>query len=75
MAANKKIILSGGALPQKHLLAGLRCCEHWSGTHFEGIILGKTAITFGNPLVDQRQAVLRRLRSLLMRLRLNGRKP
>jgi len=48
MAANKKIILSGGALPQNIFWQVSDAVSIGAGTHFEGIILGKTAITFGN---------------------------
>jgi len=48
MAANKKIILSGGALPQNIFWQVSGAVTIGAGTHFEGIILGKTGITFGN---------------------------
>jgi hypothetical protein len=48
MAANKKVILTGGALPQNVFWQVSGAVTMGAGTHFEGIILGQTAITFGN---------------------------
>ncbi|MHB8474468.1 MAG: ice-binding family protein [Sulfuricaulis sp.] len=47
MAAAKKVILSGGALPQNIFWQVSGAVTMGAGTHFEGIILGKTGITFG----------------------------
>ena len=48
MAAAKNVILSGGALPQNIFWQVSGAVTMGAGTHFEGIILGKTGITFGN---------------------------
>ncbi len=48
MAAAKKVILSGGALPQNIFWQVSGAVTIGAGTHFEGIILGQTSITFGN---------------------------
>jgi len=48
MAANTKVILSGGALPQNVFWQVSGAVTMGAGTHFEGIILGQTGITFGN---------------------------
>lgn len=48
MAANKKVILTGGALPQNVFWQVSGAVTIGAGTHFEGIILGQTGITFGN---------------------------
>lgn len=48
MAANKNVILSGGALPQNIFWQVTDVVTMGAGTHFEGIILGKTLIDFGN---------------------------
>ena len=48
MAAAKKVILSGGALPQNIFWQVAGAVNVGANTHFEGIILGQTAITFGN---------------------------
>jgi len=48
MAANKNVILTGGALPQNIFWRVSGIVTIGAGTHFEGIILGKTIINFGN---------------------------
>jgi hypothetical protein len=48
MAANKNVILSGGALPQNIFWQVSDVVTMGAGTHFEGIILGQTLIDFGN---------------------------
>jgi len=48
MAAAKNVILSGGALPQNIFWQVSGAVTMGAGTHFEGIILGKTGITLGN---------------------------
>lgn len=48
MAAAKRVILSGGALPQNIFWQVAGAVTIGTGTHFEGIILGQTSITFGN---------------------------
>lgn len=48
MAAAKNVILSGGALPQNVFWQVADVVTIGANTHFAGIILGQTAITFGN---------------------------
>ncbi len=48
MAAAKNVILSGGALPQNIFWQVSGAVTIGANTHFEGIILGMTSITFGN---------------------------
>jgi hypothetical protein len=48
MAAAKNVILSGGALPQNIFWQASGAVSIGANTHFEGIILGWTSITFGN---------------------------
>lgn len=48
MAAAKNVILSGGALPQNIFWQVSDVVTMGANTHFEGIVLGQTAITFGN---------------------------
>ncbi len=48
MAAAKSVILTGGALPQNVFWQVSGAVAMGANTHFEGIILGKTAITFGS---------------------------
>ncbi len=48
MAAAKNVILSGGALPQNIFWQVADAVTIGANTHFEGIILGQTSITFGN---------------------------
>ncbi len=48
MDAAKKVILSGGALPKNIFWQVSGAVTIGANTHFEGIILGKTSITFGN---------------------------
>jgi hypothetical protein len=48
MAAAKNVILSGGALPQNIFWQVSGAVTMGAGTHFEGIILGQTGITFGS---------------------------
>lgn len=48
MAAAKNVILTGGALPQNIFWQVSGAVNVGTGTHFEGIILGQTSITFGN---------------------------
>jgi len=48
MAAAKNVILSGGALAKNIFWQVAGAVNIGANTHFEGIILGQTAITFGN---------------------------
>ncbi len=48
MAAAKNVILTGGALPQNIFWQVSGAVTMGANTHFEGIILGQTSITFGN---------------------------
>lgn len=48
MAAAKNVILSGGALSKNILWQVSGAVTVGANTHFEGIILGQTSITFGN---------------------------
>lgn len=48
MASAKNVVLQGGALPQNIFWQVTDAVTIGANTHFEGIILGKTAITFGN---------------------------
>jgi hypothetical protein len=48
MAADKNVILSGGALPQNIFWQVSGSVNIGARTHFEGIILSQTSITFGN---------------------------
>jgi hypothetical protein len=48
MAAAKNVILSGGALPQNIFWQVADAVTIGANTHFAGIILGQTSITFGN---------------------------
>ena len=48
MAAAKNVILSGGALSKNIYWQVSGAVTIGAGTHFEGIILGQTGITFGN---------------------------
>jgi Ice-binding-like len=48
MAAAKNVILSGGALPQNIFWQVSGAVTIGANSHFEGIILGQTSITFGN---------------------------
>jgi hypothetical protein len=48
MAANKKVILTGGALPQNVFWQVSGAVTVGAGSHFEGIVLGQTGITFGS---------------------------
>jgi hypothetical protein len=48
MAAATNVILSGGALPKNIFWQVADVVTIGAGTHFEGIILAQTAITFGN---------------------------
>lgn len=48
MAAAKNVILSGGALPQNIFWQVTGAVNIGANTHFEGIILSQTSITFGN---------------------------
>jgi hypothetical protein len=48
MAAAKKVILSGGALPKNVFWQVAGAVNIGANTQFKGIILGQTAITFGN---------------------------
>lgn len=48
MAAAKNVILSNGALPQNIFWQVSGAVTIGANTHFEGIILGQTSITFGN---------------------------
>lgn len=49
MAADMKVILIGGAVPQNIFWQVSGAVTVGAGTHFEGIILAKTGITFGSP--------------------------
>jgi Protein of unknown function (DUF3494). len=48
MAAAKNVLLINGALPQNIFWQVSGAVNILANTHFEGIILGQTAITFGN---------------------------
>ncbi|WP_020676833.1 ice-binding family protein [Geopsychrobacter electrodiphilus] len=48
MAAAKNVVLVGGALPENIFWQVTDAVNIGANTHFEGNILGKTAITFGN---------------------------
>ena len=48
MAAAKNVILSGGALAKNIFWQVSGAVTIGANTHFEGIILGQTSITFGN---------------------------
>jgi len=48
MAAAKNVILSGGALPRNIFWQVTDAVTIGANTHFAGIILGQTSITFGN---------------------------
>lgn len=48
MAAAKKVILTGGALPQNIFWQVAGAVNVGAGSSFQGIILGQTSITFGN---------------------------
>lgn len=48
MAAAKNVILSGGALPQNVFWQVAGAVNIGANTHFEGVILSQTSITFGN---------------------------
>lgn len=48
MAAAKNVILTGGALPKNVFWQVSGAVTIGANTHFEGIILGQTGITFGN---------------------------
>jgi hypothetical protein len=48
MAAAKNVILSGGALAKNIFWQVADVVTIGANTHFEGIILGQTAINFGN---------------------------
>ncbi|MCR4346405.1 MAG: ice-binding family protein [Sulfuricaulis sp.] len=48
MAAAKNVILSGGVLPQNIFWQVSGAVTIGANTHFEGVILGATGITFGN---------------------------
>jgi hypothetical protein len=48
MASAKKVILSGGAQAKNIFWQVTGAVSVGANTHFEGIILGQTAITFGN---------------------------
>ena len=48
MAAAKNVILSGGALPKNVFWQVSGAVTIGANTHFKGIILGQTGITFGN---------------------------
>lgn len=48
MAAAKSVILAGGALAENIVWQVADAVTIGASTHFEGIILGKTSITFGN---------------------------
>jgi hypothetical protein len=47
MAAAKNIILAGGALPKNIFWQVSGGVNVGANTHFKGVILGQTAITFG----------------------------
>ena len=48
MAAAKNVVLTGGALPKNVFWQVSGAVTIGANTHFEGIILGQTGITFGN---------------------------
>ena len=48
MAAAKNVIMAGGALPKNVFWQVAGAVTVGANTHFEGIILGQTGITFGN---------------------------
>ena len=48
MAAATSVLLAGGALPQNIFWQVSGAVTMGANTHFEGIILGQTSITFGN---------------------------
>lgn len=48
MAANKRVHLTGGALPQNIFWQVSGSVTLGAGTHFEGIVLAQTDVTFGN---------------------------
>ncbi|ALC17752.1 hypothetical protein DSOUD_3026 [Desulfuromonas soudanensis] len=48
MAAAKNVILAGGALPQNIFWQVSEAVTVGANTHFEGVILGQTTITFGD---------------------------
>jgi len=48
MAAAKNVILTGGALPQNAFWQVSGAVTIGANSHFEGIVLGQTSITFGN---------------------------
>lgn len=48
MAAAQSVILTGGALPRNVFWQVAEGVTIGANAHFEGIVLGKTAITFGN---------------------------
>lgn len=48
MAAAKNVILTGGALAKNVYWQVADAVTIGAGTHFEGIVLGQTSITFGN---------------------------
>jgi len=48
MAAAKNVVLAGGALPQNIFWQVSGAVTTGANTHFAGIILGQTSITFGN---------------------------
>jgi hypothetical protein len=48
MAAAKNIVLTGGALPENIFWQVSEAVTVGANTHFEGVILGQTTITFGN---------------------------
>jgi hypothetical protein len=48
MAAAKNVVLSGGALSKNIFWQVSEAVTIAANTHFEGIVLGKTTITFGN---------------------------
>ena len=48
MAADTNVTLAGGALPQNVFWQVSGAVTIGASTHFEGVILGQTGITFGN---------------------------
>ena len=48
MATAKNVILTGGALPQNVFWQVSGAVTIGTNTHFEGVILGQTSVTFGN---------------------------
>lgn len=48
MAASKSVLLTGGALAKNVYWQVADAVTIGAGTHFEGIVLGQTSITFGN---------------------------